>query len=146
MLKRLLATAVLLALALPTAAQDACSELSLTREIGPRDNAAMSSMIVEVAGAPALSPTWLAIGLSDEGMVLDLGGDRILKLGIAQPIAMPFLGRTNERGSVSRTFMIPNNLDLLVYTQAITVEMRQTDVSSRATLAFCTSNVARMEL
>lgn len=141
MLKHLVSIASLLLLAATPGAQEECSSLSIDRE-GHRDQ--IDILTVGVTDAAPGSPTWVAIGLMDGPLVLEYGAHLRLELGVSHLIATPYLGQTNERGLVERSFEMPSAVKLTAYGQAIGLE--RSDTTARPRFAFCNSGVVRFKL
>ena len=131
------ATTALLApllLSLTTAAQD-CSQLAVT----VTDHGPVQMVALDVTGSTPLTLQLLAVGQTPGSTTFNFGSST-LTLGLDLPFAVTFLGFSDTSGNSSRTFVLPNNLGVDLFAQAVGVEFLHPGLN------FCTSNVVGFSL
>ena len=144
MLKKALAlTAAALALAFTPSAQENCSTFDVQVTPGPELD--MDTLTVDIQGSAPLRPTWVIGGLMDKPTTIVYGSNLILEVGISVPVLNAYLGLTDENGDYLRSYLVPTDVNLTLYTQAVTLDFERLP-SGLMSFDFCTSNVLTLQM
>ena len=138
MLKRFTqALAGLVMLAAVGAAQERpCSSIAIKAE---RRADSFFDIFIEVVETPPSTPSWLMVGLDAGETKWELPGHTAI-LGIENIVATPFLGRSDDRGSVGRRFLLPSDLALMgFHVQSVNVSVTPSK-DGRPDVDTCLSN------